>query len=43
LGLAISKRLANLLGGDLTVASQPARGSAFTLTIRAMPACSDGK
>jgi signal transduction histidine kinase len=31
LGLAISRRLARLMGGDLTVASRPAEGSAFTL------------
>ncbi|HEU4454670.1 MAG TPA: PAS domain-containing sensor histidine kinase [Longimicrobium sp.] len=33
LGLAISRRLARLLGGDLTVRSTPARGSRFTLTL----------
>lgn len=31
LGLAISRRIARLLGGDLTVESEPGRGSAFTL------------
>jgi PAS domain S-box-containing protein len=31
LGLAISRRLARLMGGDLTVASAPGRGSTFTL------------
>jgi PAS domain S-box-containing protein len=33
LGLSISRRLARLLGGDLTVESQPGRGSIFTATI----------
>ncbi len=32
LGLAISRRLAALLGGDLTVETEVGRGSAFTLT-----------
>jgi len=33
LGLAISKRLARLLGGDLSAGSSPGRGSTFSLTI----------
>jgi signal transduction histidine kinase/DNA-binding NarL/FixJ family response regulator len=35
LGLAISRRLARLLGGDLSAASVPGQGSTFTLTIDA--------
>lgn len=31
IGLAISRRIARLMGGDLTVASEPGRGSTFTL------------
>ena len=37
LGLAISRRLARLMGGDLTVESEPGRGSAFTLWLPAAP------
>jgi signal transduction histidine kinase/DNA-binding response OmpR family regulator len=33
LGLAISRRLARLLGGRITVASEPGKGSLFTLTL----------
>jgi len=33
LGLAISRRLARLMGGDLSVASSPGRGSCFSLTL----------
>ena len=34
LGLTISRRLARLMGGDLTVKSEPGKGSAFTLWLR---------
>jgi signal transduction histidine kinase len=33
LGLALSRRLAQIMGGDLDVESQPGKGSRFTLTI----------
>jgi signal transduction histidine kinase len=33
LGLAISRKLARLLGGDLTVDSEPGRGSTFILRL----------
>ncbi|MCA8954119.1 MAG: response regulator, partial [Planctomycetes bacterium] len=37
LGLHLSRRLAGMLGGDLTVASHPGRGSTFTVSIAAEP------
>jgi PAS domain S-box-containing protein len=37
LGLAICRRLAKLLGGDVTAESQPGRGSRLTLTIASGP------
>ncbi|HEX7240515.1 MAG TPA: ATP-binding protein [Longimicrobiaceae bacterium] len=33
LGLAISRRIARLLGGDLTVSSEPGQGAVFTLRL----------
>lgn len=37
LGLTISRRLAHMLGGDLTVTSTPQHGSTFTLSISTGP------
>lgn len=42
LGLAISRRLARLLGGDLTLQSVPAHGSCFTLTLATAPRAGRG-
>jgi signal transduction histidine kinase len=42
LGLAISRRLARLMGGDLTAESRPGRGSAFTLWLPGVPAVAGG-
>ncbi|HEX6385398.1 MAG TPA: response regulator [Anaerolineae bacterium] len=35
LGLAISRRFCNMMGGDITVASEPGKGSAFTVHLPA--------
>jgi signal transduction histidine kinase len=37
LGLTISRRLARMMGGDITVRSRPGEGSCFTLWLAAMP------
>src|SRR5262252_7105477 len=39
LGLAISRKLARMMGGDVTVASEPGKGAVFTLRL---PARGDG-
>jgi signal transduction histidine kinase len=36
LGLAISQKLSNAMGGQITVASEPGKGSTFTMTIKAV-------
>jgi signal transduction histidine kinase len=35
LGLAITRKLARLMGGDVTVASEPGKGSTFTVRLPA--------
>ena len=35
LGLALSRKLARMMGGDVTVASEPAKGSIFTVRLPA--------
>lgn len=43
LGLAITRHLARMMGGDVTAVSEPGKGSTFTLTFRAPPgAMQDG-
>lgn len=38
LGLSITRKLARIMDGDVTAASEPGRGSVFTLTFRAQSA-----
>lgn len=40
LGLTISQRLAKLMGGDISVSSQPAKGTTFTFNVTLPPATS---
>jgi signal transduction histidine kinase len=35
LGLAITRKLARMMGGDVTVASEPSKGSVFTVQLLA--------
>ena len=37
LGLAIARKLARMMGGDVTVASEPGKGSVFTLRLPSGP------
>jgi signal transduction histidine kinase len=37
LGLALSRKLARMMGGDVTVASEPGKGSVFTVRLPSGP------
>jgi signal transduction histidine kinase len=39
LGLAISRKLARMMGGDVTVTSEPGKGSVFTVRLPASGGC----
>ena len=42
LGLAISKRLVTMMGGDISVRSEPGKGSCFSFSVRLAPVCEVG-
>jgi signal transduction histidine kinase len=42
LGLAISRSFAELMGGTITVRSEPGQGSCFALVLRGAPVAGDG-
>jgi signal transduction histidine kinase len=42
LGLAISKRFCQMMGGDITVESEPSHGSTFTIRLPRIVDCSEG-
>jgi signal transduction histidine kinase len=37
LGLALSRKLARMMGGDVTVTSEPSKGSVFTVRLPSEP------
>jgi len=39
LGLALSRKLARMMGGDVTVTSEPGKGSVFTVRLPASGGC----
>jgi signal transduction histidine kinase len=41
LGLAITRKLARMMGGDVTVASEPGKGSVFTVRLPAAQTSTD--